>query len=581
MPKPLPEIKIADESKSFEELFEESLKVANPREGEVVQGKVITVSDDFITVDIGFKSEGQIAVEEFKGDVPKVGDVIEVYLDKIENDNGFMVLSREKAEVLKAWDEISKAVENDELVEGKIIAKVKGGLAVDIGVKAFLPGSQVDLRPVKYLEDFVGKVYQFKIIKFNKKRGNIVLSRRALLERERETMKSKTLEKLEEGMVITGTVKNITEYGAFIDLGGVDGLLHITDMSWGRVKHPGDILGLGDEVTVKVLKYDPERERVSLGLKQISPDPWDSVSSKYRIGDRVKGDVVSLTDYGAFVELEPGIEGLIHVSEMSWTKRVKHPSKVVNISDVVEAVVLDIDSKNHRISLGMKQTEPNPWDLLAQKYPIGSKIKGQIKNVTDFGIFIGMEDGIDGMVHISDVSWTEKVEDLSSRFKKGDEVEALVLNIDQENQRFSLGIKQLERDPWEDIEKRFPVGQLVTSKVTKVTDFGVFLELEQGVEGFIHVSQLSTERIEHPNQIVKVGDEIQAGVSQIDRKERRITLSVKGMHVKEEREALKEYKKSQKSSKSSFGDILKEKLAKTLKKGSAKGEDKKEDKDEE
>src|SRR3990167_8128817 len=317
MPKPLPEIKIADESKSFEELFEESLKVANPREGEVVQGKVITVSDDFITVDIGFKSEGQIAVEEFKGDVPKVGDVIEVYLDKIENDNGFMVLSREKAEVLKAWDEISKAVENDELVEGKIIAKVKGGLAVDIGVKAFLPGSQVDLRPVKYLEDFVGKVFQFKIIKFNKKRGNIVLSRRALLEREREAMKSKTLEKLEEGMVVTGSVKNITEYGAFIDLGGVDGLLHITDMSWGRVKHPGDILGLGDEVTVKVLKYDPERERVSLGLKQISPDPWDSVSSKYRIGDRVKGDVVSLTDYGAFVELEPGIEGLIHVSEMS------------------------------------------------------------------------------------------------------------------------------------------------------------------------------------------------------------------------------------------------------------------------
>lgn len=580
MPKTLPEIKIIDETKSFEELFEESLKLANPREGEVVQGKVINVSDDYVTVDIGFKSEGQIHIEEFKGEVPRVDDVIEVYLDKIENDNGFMVLSREKAEVLKAWDEISKAVENDELVEGKIIAKVKGGLAVDIGVKAFLPGSQVDLRPVKYLEDFVGKVYQFKIIKFNKKRGNIVLSRRALLEREREAMKSKTLEKLEEGMVVAGTVKNITEYGAFIDLGGVDGLLHITDMSWGRVKHPGDILRLGDEITVKVLKYDPDRERVSLGLKQISPDPWESVVSRYHVGDRVKGEVVSLTDYGAFVELEPGIEGLIHVSEMSWTKRVKHPSKVVNINDVVEAVVLDIDSKNHRISLGMKQTEPNPWDVLAQKYPIGSKIKGQIKNVTDFGIFIGMEDGIDGMVHISDVSWTEKVEDLSSRFKKGDDVEALVLNIDQENQRFSLGIKQLERDPWEDIEKRFPVGQIVTSKVTKITDFGVFLELEQGVEGFIHVSQLSTERVEHPNMVVKVDDEIQAVVSQIDRKERRITLSVKGMYVKEERDALKEYKKSQKSSKASFGDILKEKLAKTLKKGSSKEEDKEDNDDE-
>ena len=475
--KVLPGVEVLNEGKTFEELFEESLKISNPREGEVVKGRVIQVSNQLITIDVGYKSEGQVDIVEFKGEVPKVGDEVEVYLERIENENGMMVLSREKAEVLRAWDEISKAVENNELVEGKIIAKVKGGLSVDIGVKAFLPGSQVDLRPVRNLEDYVGRVFQFKIIKFNKKRGNIVLSRRVLLEQEREKMKSKTLKALEEGQIVVGMVKNITEYGAFIDLGGVDGLLHITDMSWGRVKHPSDMLKISDEVRVKVLKYDPDRERVSLGMKQCTPDPWDSVKDRFHIGDRVKGAVVSLTDYGAFIELEEGIEGLIHVSEMSWTKRVKHPSKVVNVGDVVEAVVLDIDAENHRISLGMKQIEPNPWELLAEKYPIGSRVKGVVKNVTDFGVFIGMEEGIDGMVHISDISWTEKIEKLKDGCKKGEEIEAVVLNIDQENQRFTLGIKQLERDPWEDIEGRFPVGSVATGKVTKIPDWEPTLDI--------------------------------------------------------------------------------------------------------
>jgi len=567
MAKKVSPIKILDEDKSFEELFEESLKTSNPREGEVVTGNVIQVTGNFVTIDVGYKSEGQIDIVEFKGDVPKIGDPVEVYLDRIENENGMMVLSREKAEVLKAWDEISKAVENDELVEGKVIAKVKGGLSVDIGVKAFLPGSQVDLRPVRHLEDYVGRVFQFRIIKFNKKRGNIVLSRRVLLERERDKMKTKTLEELKEGMVVEGTVKNITEYGAFIDLGGVDGLLHITDMSWGRVKHPSDLLRIGDVINVKVLKYDPERERVSLGLKQTTEDPWLNIASRYNIGDRVKGNVVSLTDYGAFIELEEGIEGLIHVSEMSWTKRIKHPSKVVNVGDPVEAVVLDIDANNHRISLGMKQTEPNPWEVLAEKYPMGGKIKGTVKNVTDFGIFIGMEEGIDGMVHVSDVSWTEKIDKLAEKFNKGDEIEAVVLNIDQENQRFSLGIKQLERDPWDDIETRFPVGTEAKGKITKLADFGAFMELEQGVEGLVHVSELSNERVAHPSDVINVGDEITALVTNIDRKERRISLSVKALSNKEERDAIKKYKaKAAKSSKTSLGDILKEKLAKKLKK---------------
>ncbi|MFC2075273.1 30S ribosomal protein S1 [Bdellovibrionota bacterium] len=562
-------VKIIDEGKTFKELFEESLKIANPKEGEVLAGKVIHVTESAVTIDVGYKSEGQVSIEEFKGEVPSIGDEIDVYLDRIENENGLMILSREKAEILKAWDEISKAVENDELVEGKIIAKVKGGLSVDIGVKAFLPGSQVDLRPVRYLEDFVGKVFQFKIIKFNKKRGNIVLSRRALLEKEREHLKDKTLAELQEGMTVEGTVKNITEYGAFIDLGGVDGLLHITDMSWGRIKHPSEMLRIGESIKVRVLKYDPDRERVSLGLKQETPDPWSSVAARYNVGDRVKGEVVSLTDYGAFVEIEEGIEGLIHVSEMSWIKRVKHPSKMVNIGDHVEAVVLDVDASNHRISLGMKQIEPNPWELLATKYPVGTRVKGAVKNVTDFGVFIGMEEGIDGMVHVSDISWTEKIDKLTDMFNKGDEIEAAVLDIDQENQRFSLGIKQLERDPWEEIEERFAPGKRIKCKVTKLTEFGAFVELEQGVEGLIHVSEFSKERVEHPKDVVSVGDEIDAMVTNLDRKERRIALSVKAMDSKDERSAMREYKKkAARSSKSSLGDILKEKLAKKLMKKS-------------
>ena len=384
-----------------------------------------------------------------------------------------------------------------------MVARVKGGLSVDIGVKAFLPGSQVDIRPIRNLEKFLNNDYEFKVIKFNKRRGNIVLSRRVLLERERASMKARTLEHLDEGTVLMGTVKNITEYGAFVDLGGIDGLLHITDMSWGRVNHPSEMVQVGDEIEVKVLKFNTETERVSLGLKQCSEDPWIRAEKNYQVGDRVSGAVVSLTDYGAFVELEEGVEGLIHISEMSWTKRVKHPSKMVAIGDNVESVVLDIDPKSKRISLGMKQIEPNPWTLLHERYPVGTRILGKIRNITDFGVFIGIEDGIDGLVHISDLSWTQKVKHPSELYQKGDDVEAVVLNIDVDNERFSLGVKQLTPDAWEaEIPNKYTIGRVVRGKITKIHDFGAFMELEEGVEGLIHVSEMSADRVNSPAEIV-------------------------------------------------------------------------------
>lgn len=516
---------------NFAALFEESLAKNPVKEGEIVQGTVIQITKDHVMVDIGYKSEGTIPAHEFRGINGEmtiaVGDKVDVYVDSRENDDGLIVLSKEKADKLKVWDEICKACEQEELVEGTVITRVKGGLSVDIGVKAFLPGSQVDLRPVRNLEKLIGQTFKFKVIKFNKKRGNIVLSRRVLLEKEREELKKKTLENLQEGEILDGIVKNITEYGAFIDLGGIDGLLHITDMSWGRINHPSDIFNVGDEIKVKVLKWDPATERVSLGYKQITEDPWKNVEERYAIGSGCKGKVVNIAEYGVFIELEPGVEGLVHVSEMSWTKRVRHPGKMVNIGDEVEAVVLDIDMPNKRISLGMKQTEPNPWSVLQERYPVGAVIKGKVRNITDFGIFIGVEEGIDGLVHVSDLSWTHRVKHPSDLYSKGDEVEAVVLNIDPEKERFSLGIKQLTDDPWDTLADRYPRGTRVKGTVKKVTQYGAFVEIEPGIEGLCHVSEFSEEHVENPSDMVKVGDVVDVLVRDLDPTERRISLSLK------------------------------------------------------
>ena len=522
----------------FAAMFEESLKKDSIKEGVVVSGRVISIGKDFVVVDIGYKSEGQVPLEEFlspTGDgslTIKEGDDVEVYLEARENENGLCVLSKEKADRLAVWHEISELCKREELIEGVIAQRVKGGLSVTIrgGVKAFLPGSQVDLRPVRNLDAFLGKSFTFKVIKFNEKRGNIVLSRRVLLEQERAEMKGLTLDKLKEGQLVDGIVKNLTEYGAFIDLGGIDGLLHITDMSWGRVNHPSEMFQIGDSVQVKVLKFNTETERVSLGLKQISDDPWGTAVERYTPGTVVKGKVVSLKDYGAFVELEQGIEGLVHISEMSWTRRVKHPSKMVAVGDAVEAVVLEIDPKQNRISLGMKQLDDNPFEELTAKYPPGTVVRGKVRNLADFGVFVEIEDGIDGLVHVSDMSWTVRVKHPSEMFQKGDDVEAVVLNIDTtegDKPKISLGIKQLNGDPWDRLPYDFPVGKVVEARVSKVLDFGAFVELDKGIEGLIHVSEISDARVEDPRELLKPGQAVQVEIISIDQAERKIGLSMK------------------------------------------------------
>jgi small subunit ribosomal protein S1 len=547
---------------SFQELYEESLK--SIKEGEVLRGTIIQMTDEYAMVDIGYKSEGQISLSEFADEegkiVAKVGDEVDVLLEHREDENGEIVLSKEKAAKIKVWDEISNIYKEDGVIEGRIVSKVKGGLSVDIGVQAFLPGSQVDLRPVRNLDSLIGQQFEFKILKYNKKRRNVVLSRRALLEKEREALKSETLERLEEGKVLTGIVKNITEYGVFVDLGGIDGLLHITDMSWGRVGHPSELCSIGDSIEVMVLNFDPDKERVSLGLKQLSEDPWNTVDERYPEGSRVTGRVVSLTDYGAFVELEAGIEGLIHVSEMSWTAKIRHPSKVVSVGDVVEAVVLNLNKENKRISLGMKQVEPNPWDVIGEKYPVGTTIQGKIKNITDFGLFIGIDEGIDGLVHISDLSWTKRIKHPSELYKKGEEIQAIVLNIDQENERFSLGVKQLTPDPWEEIPNRYPVGSTVVGTITNVTDFGLFVEIEEGIEGLVHVSEISKEKIKTPVGLFQEGQELTAKVVNIGKEERKIGLSLKRMDEEEEKGSYYEYVDSPKAATSNLGQLLKEEL---------------------
>lgn len=548
------------------DLYEESFK--RFAEGEVVTGKIISVDKDHVLVDIGYKSEGQIRIHEFKdenGEInAAIGDEVEVMVEWWDDDEERVVLSKEKAANVKVWEEIKQAHEKDATIEGTITSRVKGGFSVDIGVQAFLPGSQADLRPIRNLDDLVGKRFEFKILKYNRKRSNIVLSRRVLLEAEREAKRSATLGTLAEGKVMEGVVKNITEYGVFVDLGGVDGLLHITDISWGRVKHPSELFSVGDEIAVKVLNFDLEKERVSLGMKQLSEDPWNTAAERYPIGTRVTGRVVSLTDYGAFVELEEGIEGLIHVSEMSWTRKVRHPSKVVAVGEEVDAVVLDMKPDNRRISLGMKQVKPNPWDVIAEKYPVGTTIEGKIKNITDFGLFIGIDEGIDGLVHISDISWTKRIKHPSEVFKKGEMVQAIVLDIEKDNERFSLGIKQLQDDPWKTVAERYEVGKEITGTITNLTDFGVFVELEEGIEGLVHVSEISKEKIKTPVGMFNVGDAITAKVMNINSDERRIGLSIKRLEMDDDEGILNEYVNNMKAPTSTFGELLRENLAEKL-----------------
>ncbi len=548
------------------DMYEESFK--RFQEGAVVTGRIISVDKEHVLVDIGYKSEGQIRIHEFKDDdgniKAEVGDQVEVMVELWDDDEEVVILSKEKAASVKIWEEIKKTYDEDGTVEGVITNRVKGGFSVDIGVQAFLPGSQADLRPIRNLDDMVGQTYQFKILKYNRKRSNIVLSRRVMLEQDRESKRAATLKAISEGKVIEGIIKNITEYGVFVDLGGVDGLLHITDISWGRVKHPSELFSLGDNIKVKILSLDLEKERVSLGLKQLSEDPWLTAMEKYALGSRITGRVVSLTDYGAFVELEEGIEGLIHVSEMSWTRKIRHPSKVVSIDEPVEAVVLDIKPESRRISLGMKQVVPNPWDVISEKYPVGTTIEGKIKNITDFGLFIGIDEGIDGLVHISDISWTKRIKHPSELYKKGDVVQSVVMEIDKANERFSLGVKQMQPDPWKTVSERYEVGKEITGTVTNITDFGVFVELEEGIEGLVHVSEITKEKIKTPEGKFNVGDLINAKVMNINSDERRIGLSIKRLEIEDEQGLLDEYINKMGPSTTSFGEILRENLQEKL-----------------
>jgi len=555
-----------DSMESVMNLYEESFK--RFAEGEVVTGRIISIDKDHVLVDIGYKSEGQIRIHEFKNEegeiTAKLGDSVEVMVEWWDDEEERVVLSKEKAANIKIWDAIKKSYEEDGMVEGVISNRVKGGFSVDIGVQAFLPGSQADLRPIRNLDELVGQTFEFKILKYNRKRSNIVLSRRAILEKERESKRADTLASIHEGQIVEGIVKNITDYGVFIDLGGVDGLLHITDISWGRVKHPSELFAVGDTISVKVLSFDLEKERVSLGMKQLTVDPWSVASERYPVGARVNGVVVSLTDYGAFIELEEGIEGLIHVSEMSWTRKVRHPSKVVSVAEDVEAVVLDIKPESRRISLGMKQVVPNPWDVIAEKYPVGTTIEGKIKNITDFGLFIGIDEGIDGLVHISDISWIKRIKHPSELYKKGDVIQAIVLDIEKGSERFSLGIKQLQDDPWKTVAERYEVGKEITGTITNLTDFGIFIELEEGIEGLVHVSEISKEKIKTPVGQYNIGEVITAKVMNINSDERRIGLSIKRMEMEDEKSLLNDYVNNMGPATSSFGEILRENLQEKL-----------------
>ncbi len=569
---------------SMEELlgiYESSL--SKFEEGQVVTGKVISIGRETVLVDVGYKSEGQISIHEFideEGNVNvNVNDEFEVMIEVWDEEEETVLLSHEKAKKVKVWDAIKDIYDADETIEGVITSRVKGGFSVDIGLLAFLPGSQADLRPIRNMDEMVNKTYTFKVLKYNKKRNNIVLSRRVLLEAKRDEQRSTTLETIANDKVMDGIVKNITEYGIFVDLGGVDGLLHITDISWGRVKHPSELFSVGDNITVKILSFDFEKERVSLGMKQLTPDPWTTAVEKYPIASKIKGKVVSLTDYGAFIELEEGVEGLIHVSEMSWTRKVRHPSQMVAVGEEVEAVVLDLKPENRRISLGIKQTVDNPWEIISQKYPVGTIIEGKIKNITEFGLFIGIDDDIDGLVHISDISWTKRIKHPSEVYKKNDTIQAVVLDIDKSNERFSLGIKQTQADPWESVAQRYEVGKEISGVITNLTDFGVFVELEEGIEGLVHVSEISKENIKSPKEHYQIGETITAKVMNINSDERRIGLSIKRLLEDDDDKYLEDFAKNMKPATSSFGELLRNNIQEQLEANKSQEADSTEEKD--
>ncbi len=554
------------DDKELKEFYDQTVK--DLQVGDIVKGEVVYIDKgrDFVLVDIGYKTEGMIPIKEFidktgKIDV-KIGDKVEALLIEKDEEKEVILLSKEKAKQIQAWDMIEEAFKRKDIIEGYIKARTKGGFFVDIdGVQAFLPGSQLDIKPIKNWNAFIGTKHEFMIIKLDSAKKNIVVSRKAVLEYKRETRRKELLEKLKEGAVLEGKVKNITDYGLFIDLGGIDGLVHITDISWGRIANAAGLYRPGDEVKVKVLKFDREKEKVSLGIKQLTPDPWQDVEKKYPVGTRTKGKVVELANYGAFVELEPGVEGLIHVSEMSWTKKIKHPSEMVKVGDIVDVVILDINKTRRRIALGMRQIEPNPWDIVEEKYPVGTIIRGKIRGITDFGIFVGVEEGIDGLVHVSDISWSKKRVNPSEMFKVGDEIEAVVLNIDKENKRFSLGIKQLVPNPWEIIAKKYEPGSIVKGTITSVTDFGIFVEIEDGVEGLVHVSEIPKGKsLKNYN----VGDEIEAKVINVIPKEKKIGLSIKRLEEKKDKEVYKEYVNKEGFG-ANLGEILKEEIKNLIK----------------
>jgi small subunit ribosomal protein S1 len=523
-------------------MYEETL--GNLYEGQIVQGTVLSVGEKDVLVDVGFKSEGIINLAEFPdpGSI-KPGDVVEVFLESMENSDGLVVLSKQRADFLRVWNRIKEAYDNQSVVEGRLVRRIKGGVVVDLfGVDAFLPGSQVALRRVPNLDDLIGQKLEFRVIKLNKRRRNIVVSRRVVLEEERAVKRAGLIKELEKDQVREGQVKNITDFGAFVDLGGIDGLLHITDMSWGRVSHPSEVVSIGDTIKVKVLEFDKERERISLGLKQLTPYPWEKVAQKYPVNARVRGRVVSITDYGAFIELEKGVEGLIHVSEMSWTRHVRHPAKILTIGDVIDAVVLKVDEENEKISLGLKQVEPDPWLTLDDKYPVGSKFSGKVRNLTNFGAFVELEEGIDGLVHISDMSWTKRIRHPSEVVKKGDDVDVIVLNIDKEARRISLGLKQVHDDPWLDLSERYQPGVSANGRISRVLDRGVVVDLANDLEGFVPISHLGWDNIGSPADLFREGDEVPLKVISLDQQQRRIVLSLREHLAQIDDEAEMEYR---------------------------------------